>query len=108
MNVESSVLARYSQGAQERQEALCCPVEYDRELLKLLPQEIIDKDYGCGDPSRYVRDGDTVLDLGSGGGKVCYIAAQLVGPRGRVIGIDMNDDMLSLARKYRADMSLFF
>jgi len=105
MNVESSVLARYSQGAQERQEALCCPVEYDRELLKLLPQEIIDKDYGCGDPSRYVREGDTVLDLGSGGGKVCYIAAQLVGPHGRVIGVDMNDDMLRLARKYRADMA---
>ena len=105
MNVESSVLARYSQGAQARQEALCCPVEYDRKLLKLLPQEIIDKDYGCGDPSRYVRAGDTVLDLGSGGGKVCYIAAQLVGPHGRVIGVDMNDDMLRLACKYRAEMA---
>lgn len=105
MNVENSVLERYSQGAQERQEALCCPVEYDRELLKLLPGEIIDKDYGCGDPSRYVSEGDTVLDLGSGGGKVCYIAAQLVGEQGRVIGVDMNDDMLDLARKYQAEMA---
>ncbi len=105
MNVEHSVLERYSQGAQERQEALCCPVEYDRELLKLLPQEIIDKDYGCGDPSRYIREGDTVLDLGSGGGKVCYIAAQRVGERGRVIGVDINDDMLRLARKYQSEMA---
>lgn len=105
MNVESSVLARYSQGAQQRQEAPCCPAEYDPELLKLLPREIIDKDYGCGDPSRYVREGDTVLDLGSGGGKVCDIAAQRIGPQGRVIGVDMNDDMLRLARNYQAEMA---
>lgn len=105
MSVEQSVRERYSEGARERQEALCCPVDYDRELLALLPQEIIDKDYGCGDPSRYVKPGDTVLDLGSGGGKVCYMAAQLVGPQGHVIGVDMNDDMLALARKYQADMA---
>ncbi len=104
MLVEDSVRERYSEGAHERQEALCCPVDYDRELLKLLPKEIIDKDYGCGDPSRYVRKGDIVLDLGSGGGKICYMAAQLAGPDGLVIGIDMNDDMLALARKYQPDM----
>lgn len=105
MFVEESVRERYSEGARERQEALCCPVDYDRELLKLLPREIIDKDYGCGDPSRYVREGDTVLDLGSGGGKICYMAAQLVGPQGLVIGVDMNDDMLALARKYQSEMA---
>lgn len=104
MNVETSVLARYSDGAAQRQEALCCPVDYDRELLAILPQEIIDKDYGCGDPSRYVRPGDVVLDLGSGSGKICYMAAQLVGDEGRVIGVDMNDDMLALARKYQDEM----
>ena len=42
-----------------------------------------------------------MVDLGSGGGKSCYIAAQIVGREGRVIGIDMNDDMLGLARKYQ-------
>ncbi|TAN52282.1 MAG: methyltransferase domain-containing protein [Methylococcaceae bacterium] len=105
MLVEQSVRERYSEGARQRQEALCCPVDYDRRLLALLPQEIIDKDYGCGDPSRYVQPGDTVLDLGSGGGKVCYLAAQLVGPEGRVIGVDMNDDMLALARRYQAEMA---
>ena len=105
MNVKTDVLQRYSEGAQERQAELCCPVEYDSELLTILPQEIIDKDYGCGDPSRYVREGDIVLDLGSGGGKICYMAAQLVGEHGKVIGIDMNDDMLALARKYQKEMA---
>ena len=105
MSVKSNVLDRYSEGAKERQEALCCPVDYDRELLKDLPQEIVDKDYGCGDPSRYVKADDVVLDLGSGGGKICYMAAQLVGEKGAVIGIDMNDDMLQLARKYQPEMA---
>ncbi len=105
MNVQSAVVERYAEGAKNRQEALCCPVDYDASLLELLPQEIIDKDYGCGDPSRYVREGDTVLDLGSGSGKICYMAAQLVGERGRVIGVDMTEDMLALARKYQAEMA---
>ena len=107
MSVQNIVETRYAEGAQERQEALCCPVDYDASLLKLLPQEIIDKDYGCGDPSRYVQAGDTVLDLGSGGGKICYMAAQIVGEKGRVIGVDMTDDMLALARKYKSQMADF-
>jgi ubiquinone/menaquinone biosynthesis C-methylase UbiE len=52
-----------------------------------------------------VREGDTVLDLGSGSGKICYIAAQIVGSHGKVIGVDMNDDMLALARKYQEHMA---
>jgi arsenite methyltransferase len=105
MTIETGVLERYSQGAEAIQADLCCPVDYDRKLLALLPQEIIDKDYGCGDPSRYVQDGDVVLDLGSGSGKICYMAAQLVGSAGKVIGVDMNDDMLALARKYQPEMA---
>ena len=105
MTVETGVLERYSAGAETRQADLCCPVDYDRSLLALLPQEIIEKDYGCGDPSRYVKAGDVVLDLGSGSGKICYMAAQLVGETGKVIGVDMNDDMLALARKYTAEMA---
>lgn len=104
-NVYEQVQERYTQGAQQRQEALCCPVDYDQSLLKALPREIIDKDYGCGDPSRYVREGDHVLDLGSGGGKICYMAAQLVGEQGSVTGVDMTDDMLALARKYQGPMA---
>ncbi|MEO6696656.1 MAG: methyltransferase domain-containing protein [Gammaproteobacteria bacterium] len=105
MNVQQNVMERYSEGAKERQAALCCPVDYDQGLLKMLPQEIIEKDYGCGDPSRYVREGDVVLDLGSGAGKICYMAAQLVGAQGRVIGVDMTDDMLAIARKYQPEMA---
>src|SRR3990172_3492659 len=105
MNRVASVLDRYSKGAKLQEAELCCPVTYSPELLQLLPQEIVEKDYGCGDPSRYVREGDTVLDLGCGGGKVCYIAAQLAGDQGHVIGVDMNDDMLALARKYQDEMA---
>lgn len=101
LNVEKAVRERYSQGATQKVEALCCPVVYDPKYLKILPEEILERDYGCGDPSQYVREGETVLDLGSGGGKICYIAAQVVGAKGRVIGVDMNDDMLALARKYQ-------
>ncbi|MDB4409644.1 methyltransferase domain-containing protein [Gammaproteobacteria bacterium] len=105
MNVKETVLDRYSEGARQQQPSLCCPVSYDAGLLAILPDEIIEKDYGCGDPSRYVQEGDVVLDLGSGGGKVCYMAASLVGNQGQVIGVDMNDDMLALARKYQPEMA---
>src|SRR5688500_1948598 len=101
INVERAVRERYSNAAQGRVEALCCPVEYNREFLKVIPAEVIERDYGCGDPSRHLRSGETVLDLGSGAGKICFIASQVVGPTGRVIGVDMNDDMLALARKHQ-------
>ena len=97
-NPESAVRDRYSAAAETLEKALCCPISYNTEYLKIIPQEVIDRDYGCGDPSQYVRKGETVLDLGSGGGKICFIAAQVVGASGKVIGVDMNDDMLALAR----------
>ena len=97
-DVREEVQKRYGEGAKEVEDALCCPIDYDPQYLKIIPKEVLDRDYGCGDPSRYVRSGDVVLDLGSGGGKICFIASQIVGPTGKVIGIDMTDDMLSLAR----------
>ncbi|RMF08824.1 MAG: methyltransferase domain-containing protein, partial [Alphaproteobacteria bacterium] len=93
-----AVRTRYAAGARAREAALCCAVDYDPALLKAIPSEVIERDYGCGDPSRHVRPGDTVLDLGSGSGKICFIASQIVGPEGQVIGIDMTDEMLALAR----------
>jgi ubiquinone/menaquinone biosynthesis C-methylase UbiE len=101
INFEEAVLQRYRKAAQETEAALCIPVSYNRSLLEIIPEEIMSKDYGCGDPSTYVSAGETVLDLGSGSGKACYIIAQIVGPRGRVIGIDFNETMLALARKHR-------
>jgi arsenite methyltransferase len=104
LDIERAVSERYSAAAEAAEPALCCAVKYDARYLEVLPEELIERDYGCGDPARYVRSGETVLDLGSGGGKICYIASQIVGPQGRVIGVDMNDDMLALARKYRQEI----
>ena len=103
-DLEASVLARYGAAAQEVAACLCLPVDYDQGLLKVIPQEILEKDYGCGDPSRYIREGETVLDLGSGSGKACYIMAQIVGAKGKVIGVDFNPPMLELARKYQESL----
>lgn len=96
---QTAVKDRYGAGAQQREEALCCPVEYDPQYLKIIPEEVIERDYGCGDPSQYVREGETVLDLGSGTGKICFIASQVVGPEGKVIGVDMTDEMLDVATR---------
>lgn len=104
LDVESAVRERYGAAANEIETALCCPVEYDRELLRILPFEIIERDYGCGDPSKFVKAGETVLDLGSGGGKICYIASQIVGAGGKVIGVDTNKEMLALAGKYQKEI----
>lgn len=104
LDVEGAVRQRYSNASQQVQASLCCPVDYDPKYLKVLPRELIERDYGCGDPSKFVKQGEQVLDLGSGGGKVCYIASQVVGPAGAVTGIDMNGAMLELARKHRDDI----
>ncbi len=101
INIESAILKRYGNAAQEVEACLCLPVSYNQALLKVIPREILEKDYGCGDPSRYIREGETVLDLGSGSGKACYIISQIVGPKGKVIGVDFNPPMLALARKYQ-------
>ncbi|MEC4984604.1 MAG: methyltransferase domain-containing protein [Oscillatoria sp. PMC 1068.18] len=104
-NVEASVLERYQAGAKEVQPSLCCPTDYDNNYLEIIPEEIIQKDYGCGDPTIYVNQGETVVDLGSGAGKNCYILAQKVGAEGKVIGVDFNDEMLNLARKYQSEIA---
>ncbi len=99
MNTEDSVKDRYAAASQAREAALCCPVDYDASYLKVIPSEVIERDYGCGDPSKYVKPGETVLDLGSGTGKICFIASQVVGAAGKVIGVDMTDDMLEVAER---------
>ncbi|MEB3210631.1 MAG: methyltransferase domain-containing protein [Leptolyngbyaceae bacterium] len=104
-DIEGSVLERYRDGAREHQPSLCCPTSYDTQYLDLLPDEILAKDYGCGDPTQFVNPGEIVVDLGSGAGKNCYILAQKVGADGRVIGVDFNDDMLALARKYQGEIA---
>jgi len=104
-NVERVVKKRYAEGAAQREAALCCPTQYDPKFLKVISKEILLKDYGCGDPSQYIREGEVVLDLGSGAGKICFIASQVTGPKGRVIGVDFNPAMLGLATKYHKEIA---
>jgi ubiquinone/menaquinone biosynthesis C-methylase UbiE len=72
---------------------------YSADDLTAVP-EGADMGLGCGNPSAIasLRAGETVLDLGAGGGFDCFLAARAVGPTGKVIGVDMTPDMVSLAR----------
>lgn len=99
LHAEAIVRERYANASRVPEAALCCPTKYDARYLKVIPKEVIEKDYGCGDPSRHLREGETVLDLGSGTGKIGFIASQIVGAKGKVIGIDMTDAMLEVARR---------
>ncbi|MDD4972712.1 MAG: methyltransferase domain-containing protein [Bacteriovorax sp.] len=71
-----------------------------REILKDIHPEVIEKFYGCGSPIPDDLEGKTVLDLGSGSGRDCYILSKLVGPSGKVIGVDMTDEQIEVAKKY--------
>ena len=66
-----------------------------------LPQEAIEASLGCGNPTALIelQPGQTVLDLGSGGGIDVLLSARRVGPAGKVYGLDMTDEMLALARE---------
>lgn len=74
---------------------------YTPEELEALPPEAVINSFGCGNPLAFseVREGDVVLDLGSGAGIDILLAGRKVGPSGRAIGIDMTDDMIDRARE---------
>ena len=87
----------------------CCGTEakdpisselYSSEQAATLPQPALDASLGCGNPTALIdlREGETVLDLGSGGGVDVFLSARRVGPSGKVYGLDMTDEMLELAR----------
>lgn len=99
--ITQKVSDRYAKAAATG-EQMCCPSGYDfSNLRSFIPDEVLKISYGCGTPAGLatVRPGETVLDIGSGGGIDCFEAARLVGPAGRVIGIDMTDTMLEIARR---------
>lgn len=82
----------------------CCtltkPPKYIREALSKVHDEVQAKYYGCGLTIPSAIEGLKILDLGSGSGRDCYIASQLVGENGSVVGVDMTDEQLNVANKY--------
>ncbi len=81
---------------------------YSQETLTGIPGDAVNHAFGCGNPLSYasVEPGSTVLDLGSGAGIDILLAARRVGPAGRVIGVDMTDEMLDRARRNIAESGL--
>lgn len=81
---------------------------YNQDDIGDLPGSVTDISLGCGDPITLanLKPGETVLDLGSGGGIDCFLAAKVVGHTGRVIGVDMTDNMLALANKNKAELGV--
>lgn len=105
-DTDSEVARRYARAANAPEPDLCCPsVGYDRAMLAAIPDEVLAVDYGCGDPTRHARQGDAVLDLGSGSGKACFLLAQRVGPTGSVLGVDGSREMLELARTHAPEVA---
>jgi ubiquinone/menaquinone biosynthesis C-methylase UbiE len=105
--IRESVHEFYATAAIQPQKELCCPTSYNPADLSHIPQEVLNISYGCGSPVTLanIKPGESVLDLGSGGGVDCFIAAKMVGEKGRVIGIDMTDEMLSNANASREIVS---
>jgi len=102
--IKESVRDYYTklQSSKDLKTSACCtlPAAHIIDALRRVPQEITDKFYGCGNPIPNGIKGLTVLDLGCGTGRDCYIASQLVGPKGVVIGLDMTDSQLEVANKH--------
>jgi SAM-dependent methyltransferase len=82
-------------------ESLCCAAEYTEAEISHIPKNVLEVSYGCGSPTSLanIKEGETVVDLGSGGGIDCFIAARKVGRSGWIIGIDMTDKMIGIAKK---------
>jgi len=122
--IKDLVKERYASLAKEKSQSCCAPEAgvsasccdtgavsrrtqtyaerlYTSEELEKLPGEVTDISLGCGNPTAIAElsEGEVVLDLGSGGGIDCFLAAQRVGARGKVIGLDMTPEMIQFARE---------
>ncbi len=97
---------------QDLKTSACCSMEsvpmHHREILGQIEDEILARFYGCGSPIPEALEGTTVLDLGCGTGRDVYLLSKLVGPSGRVIGVDMTAEQLAVARKYESQQMATF
>lgn len=93
-------------------DAACCatdiPPRYVLDVMPLIADEIVERFYGCGSPIPPALEGAAVLDLGCGTGRDVYILSKLVGPNGRVIGVDMTESQLEVARRYQDEQARRF
>ena len=93
----------YAKAALTSQPSLCCPTVYEAVDISHIPVDVMKISYGCGSPvsKASIKEGERVVDLGSGGGIDCFIASKTAGKSGKIIGIDMTEEMLSRAEKSR-------
>lgn len=94
------------QSSSDLKTSACCTIDsvpaYLRPLISEVHEEVRARYYGCGSPLPPALDGATVLDLGCGSGRDCYVLSRLVGAHGRVIGVDMTPEQLEVARRHQA------
>lgn len=107
-DIRSDVKQYYTEAA--RQGSACCDTNtlYTPEMISGLPADVANFSLGCGNPitAANLRPGETVLDLGSGGGLDCLFAAREVGESGYVIGVDMTPEMLARANRAAAKLEI--
>lgn len=103
----SVVKAFYSKAAENDNLEILNPVCYEESLISHIPEKARFRGYGCGSPviDAGINSGEHVVDLGSGRGVECFIAAKITGNTGRVTGIDMLDPMLELAKQTCGDVT---
>lgn len=108
LEISESVQHYYGQVLQSSSDlktSACCSIDamptYLKALLAGLHPEVLERFYGCGSPLPPALTGMTVLDLGCGTGRDCYLLSKLVGPTGRVIGVDMTPEQLEVAVRHR-------
>jgi ubiquinone/menaquinone biosynthesis C-methylase UbiE len=107
-NYYSEVLS----GKNDLKTSACCvatpPEPEIAEALKLIPGEIHSKFYGCGTPFPPLLKNLTILDLGSGTGRDCYVMSKLAGESGKILGVDMTSTQIAVAEKYREELRIKF
>jgi len=106
MDMRSEVKNYYTERITANSSCCTSPAKnfYDFNLLAELPEDLANCSFGCGDPISFAKlvAGEVVLDLGSGAGLDCFLAANKVGKTGKVIGVDMTPAMLDRAKKEAA------